>query len=128
MNSVIIHGRLSRDPELKVVEIKGDDVKVCNFSVAVDKYGEGANFFRCQAWRKSAEMVDKHFHKGKEIIVQGSMEQDKYEKDGETRYSWTLNAQRIEFCGKKDDAPAGTKSETSSQTAPESEDDDDVPF
>lgn len=123
MNNIIIHGRLSQDPEIKTIQVKDNDVKVCNFSVAVDKFGEGANFFRCQAWRKTAEMVDKHFHKGKEIIVQGSMEMDVVEKDDEKRTYWTLNAARIEFCGKKDDSE---KPKTEAQA--QEDDDDDVPF
>ena len=110
MNNIVIHGRLTRDPELKYVN---GDTAVCNFSVAVDKYGEGTNFFNCVAWRKMADMVNTHFHKGKEIIVLGSMEMDVVEKDGDKRTYWKLNASRIDFCGKKDDKSSSSNTPNS---------------
>jgi single-strand DNA-binding protein len=131
MNKLIIHGRLTRDPELKRV---GDDkIPCCQFSVAVDRRGEGVDFFNCTAWRKLGEMIDEHFHKGKEILVEGRMEAHKYEKDGETRTWWGVQVESIDFCGKKSDSDGGssasyTPPSSSAQADEEDIDEDDLPF
>jgi len=128
MNQIIIHGRLTRDPETKTVSVKNETTTVCKFSVAVDRtFGEGADFFNCQAWGKTGEIVDKFFNKGKEIIVSGSMECNPFDgKDGKKVYPWQLNVARIEFCGsKKDSAGAAPNLPDGIELA---EDDDDIPF
>jgi single-strand DNA-binding protein len=111
MNSIVIKGRLTRDPELKTVQIKGDDKAVCNFSVAVDRrFGEETDFFDVAAWGKTAEFVDKYFVKGQEVLVRGSMQRRNYkDKEGNKRVAWDLRAEEINFCGSKRDKPAGEK-------------------
>jgi single-strand DNA-binding protein len=110
MNRIIIHGRLTRDPELKEIDTANGPTVLCTFSVAVDRtYGEDTDFFNCTAWRKTAEIVHKFCSKGKEILVEGSMQMDKVVKDDETRTYWKLNVERVEFCGKKDDGGGGSE-------------------
>jgi len=136
MNQIIIKGRLAADPELRYVDAKNGNKALSSFTVAVDRmYGEGADFFRVQVWGKTAEMVEKHFHKGKEILVQGTMENDPYkDKDDESkkRPFWQLKAQRIEFCGSKNDGKGGDADKPKDPNVPEGfiavEDDDDIPF
>lgn len=134
MNSQIIKGRLSHNPELKSVDVKGESKSVCSFDVAVDKnFGEGVDFFKCQIWGKRAEFVDKFFSKGQEILVQGSHESRQYkDKDGNNRIAWELKAERVEFCGsKKDNAAASSTSATNGVPEgfiPQPDDDDDIPF
>lgn len=131
MNQIIIKGRLTADPELKYAETRKGSKPVCNFTVAVDRtYGEETDFFRVQAWDKTAEFIEKHFYKGKEILVQGSMVNNPYEKDGTRVQFWQLSAQQVEFCGKKEDTNNGAN-----QAGPEIpegfqavEDDEDIPF
>ena len=66
MNSIIIKGRLTRDPELKYADTKNGQQAICNFDVAVDKtFGEGADFFRCQMWGKRGEAIEKYLKKDK---------------------------------------------------------------
>jgi single-strand DNA-binding protein len=128
MNNIIIKGRLTRDPELKYVNVKGNDKAVCMFDVAVDKsFGDGADFFKCQIWDKRAEFVDKFFRKGQEILVQGSHESRQYDdKEGNKRTIWELKANQVEFCGsKKDNAGSGQND----SNVPEGfEQDDSIPF
>lgn len=126
MNQIIVKGRLVRDPESKTIATRKGDMAVCDFTVATDRmYGEGADFFNCQAWGKTGEIVEKFFFKGKEILVSGSMECDPYEnKEGKKVYPWRLKVGRVEFCGSKKDDPVQSK-------APEGfteVDDDDIPF
>lgn len=109
MNRIIIKGRIAREIEIRQTQT---GKAVGNFSVAVDKgFGENksADFFRVQAWEKTADFVAKYFSKGKEILIEGRMESREYEKDGQKNLVWELIAERVEFCGGAREAapPAG---------------------
>lgn len=109
MNRIIIKGRIAREIEIRQTQT---GKSVGNFSVAVDKgFGENksADFFRVQAWEKTADFVAKYFSKGKEILVEGRMESREYDKDGQKVTVWELIAERVEFCGGAREAapPAG---------------------
>ena len=140
LNTITIHGRLTADPELRKT---GNDVSVCNATVAVDRNFSKNNetdFFDCVFWRQTADLVSKYFTKGKEIIVRGSMQQEHYEdKEGNKRTSWKLIAEEINFCGNKGDnaggntetpaKPAAEKSASAKPAVEENDDDDDeLPF
>ena len=132
MNKIIIKGRLAKDPELK----KTNSGKVlCNFSVAVGRNFdyEITDFFDCTAWNNNAEFISKYFSKGKEILIDGEMQSDKFtDKNGNNRTYWKVNVNRAEFCGSR-----GENENTSSHnnSAPDIDDlddledlDDDLPF
>ena len=106
MNSIIIHGRITKSPELKTV---GSGSEVCKFTVAVNRpVGKDkekiTDFFDVDAWGQSGVFVEKYFKAGDGVIVQGEMQSRKYEKDGEKRTAWSIHANRIEFAEKKGDA------------------------
>ena len=104
LNHITIHGRLIADPELKQTQ---SGVSVCNFIVAVDRsYKNGeekqTDFFTVVCWRDLADMVSKHFAKGKEILVSGEMQSRKWQdNDGNNRVSWEIQANTVDFCGSK---------------------------
>jgi single-strand DNA-binding protein len=102
MNKVIIKGRLTANPEKKMTV---SDVAVCDFTVAVNRRfnKDITDFINCQAWRNTAEFVTKYFKKGQEILVVGELHIDRYEKDGETRYSTRVSVEEVDFCGSKND-------------------------
>lgn len=109
MNRIIIKGRIAREIEIRQTQT---GKSVGSFSVAVDKgFGENksADFFRVQAWEKTADFVAKYFSKGKEILIEGRMESREYDKDGQKVTVWELIAERVEFCGGAREAapPAG---------------------
>ena len=108
LNHIAIHGRLTRDPEMRTTQ---SGVSVCNFTVAVDssyaRQGEEkqTTYFDCVAWRGLADLVSKYFHKGKEIVVTGEMQSRKWQdKDNNNRVSWEIMANSVDFCGSKSDA------------------------
>lgn len=112
LNSITIHGRLCRDPELKTTQ---SGISVCSFSVAVDrsyaKQGEEkqTDFFDVNCWRGLAEMAARYFTKGKEILVHGAMQSRKYtDRDGNNRIAWSVLADSIDFCGSKSSDGAGS--------------------
>lgn len=103
LNSISIHGRLTKDPELKTTQ---SGVNVCTITVAVDrsyaKQGEEkqTDFFNVTCWRGTADIVSRYFSKGKEIIVHGAMQSRKYQdKNGNDRTAWEIQADGIDFCG-----------------------------
>ena len=73
MNKVILMGRLTRDPEIRYTS--GEKVMaVASYTLAVErrykKDGEAtADFLRCTAFGKAAEVAEKYFYKGIRIIV-----------------------------------------------------------
>lgn len=104
LNNITIHGRLTANPELKHTQ---SEVPFCTFTVAVNRaYTQGdekiTDFFNCIAWRGLGEMIAKNFYKGKEIIVYGEMNNNPYDKDGQTVSWWQLKANGVDFCGKKE--------------------------
>jgi single-strand DNA-binding protein len=107
---------------------------VCNITVAVDRtYGEETDFFRAQAWGKTAELIEKFFTKGREILLRGTMENNPYEnkETGKKVPFWQLRVDQFDFCGSKKD---GTEKAGKSRdpNIPEGfeplEDDDSIPF
>lgn len=86
MNVVCLLGRMVKDPELKSTQ---SGKNFCEFSVAVRRIGmkDEADFINCTAWGKTAELVSKHFSKGGEIGLQGSLRHEKFtKKDGTNGY------------------------------------------
>ena len=77
MNKAVLVGRLTREPELKTT---GSGTSVCSFTLAVQrrfKNAEGeyeADFINCVAWRGTAEFIYKHFGKGSQIGITGSIQ------------------------------------------------------
>ena len=68
MNTIVIKGRLTADPEMRKTN---NGVPVANFTVAVDRTfnRDETDFFRCTAWRATAEFINQYFKKGQEILL-----------------------------------------------------------
>ena len=105
INSVVIMGRLTFDPELRTTP---SGVSVVRFQVACDrnyqKSGEErkTDFIDVTAWRQTAEFVSRYFRKGSMIAVEGSIQTDSYtDRDGNKRKSFQVVANNVSFCGSK---------------------------
>ncbi len=98
-NSVFLHGRLTKEPELR----QNKDKAVCLFKVATDdgktKAGDKVtNFHDCVAFGNTAETIGKYFAKGDPIIVSGSLSSRSYtNKDGEKVYTTEVIVDRFTF-------------------------------
>jgi single-strand DNA-binding protein len=108
MNKVQLHGRIVKDPDIRAT---ASNKKVASFTIAVDTYSGGerkAEFINCVAWQKTAELIEKHFFKGKEILVaDGRLQTRSYEaQDGSKRYVTEVVVNEIEFCGSKSEGKA----------------------
>lgn len=104
MNSVVLKGRITADPELKQTP---SNISVCRFTIAVDKFAKAgeekkADFIRCTAWRNTAEFLSKYFAKGQEICVHGELHNADYtDNNGVKHYAMDVTVDRAEFCGSK---------------------------
>lgn len=99
MNKIMIQGRLTRDPEVRVV---GQELRVWRITVAVDrrKGKDGTkktDFFNCDAWGKTGDTISKYFHKGDGIILSGRMESSRGDADGKTVTYWSLTVEDFDF-------------------------------
>lgn len=102
LNQVTLMGRMTRDPELKYT---ANEKAVVSFTIAVDRDYKGedaADFIDCVAWNKTADMVDRYFHKGERIIVSGRIQTRTWEtNDGKKRKATEVIADRVYFVESK---------------------------
>lgn len=90
MNLVILRGNLARDPEIRSVNTSGKQTSVANFTVAVSREftkqnGEAdkiTTFVQCEAWDTGAEAIADSLKKGDLVMIEGSLRNDSWEKDG----------------------------------------------
>ncbi len=104
LNRVFLHGRLTRDPELRQTT---SGIAVVKFSVAVDRpYSKDkekeCDFIECVAWRQTAEFVSRYFSKGNAIILEGQLRNNNYEdKNGTKHYSYSVLVDQVHFAESK---------------------------
>jgi len=103
MNKIVLIGRLSQEPEIRQT---ASGITTCTFNIAVNRRftnqeGEReADFFRVVTWRGLAENVGKYCSKGKQVAVEGRVQNRTYEaEDGTTRYVTEVVADNVEFLG-----------------------------
>lgn len=90
MNITLLKGNLARDPELRTVNTSGKETSVVNFTVAVNREYVKSNgekdkitsFISCEAWDTGAEMISESLKKGDLVMIEGSLRNDSWEKDG----------------------------------------------
>ena len=124
MNNVFLVGRLTRDPEVRG---SGDNA-IASFTLAVDRpYSKEkvADFIRTVVFGKAAVNCGMYLAKGSQVAISGRIQTGSYkDKNGETRYTTDVIAERVKFLdSKKDAAP---------KDAPEGfatlDEDEDCPF
>lgn len=102
MNSVILIGNLTKDPELRY---SGEN-PICRFTLAVNDRRRGPNgdwvddpsFIPIVVFGKQAENCDKFLEKGRKCAVNGKIKTGSYEKqDGTKVYTTDVIANNVEF-------------------------------
>lgn len=122
INSVVIMGRLTFDPEIRTTP---NGVSVVRFQVACDrnrqKSGEErkTDFIDVTAWRQTAEFIGRYFRKGSMIAIEGSIQTDNFtDKDGNKRKSVQVVANNVSFCGSKSETGTATETLSAGNAAP----------
>ena len=128
-NSVVILGRLARDPELKYV---GNGAPVCTFSVATNHHytksdgqkAQSVTFVDVDVWRRLAELCSQFLKKGRQVLVTGMLKQDRWvdAKTQQNRSKLKIVAREVKFLGPRPDVePEQERSDDVEPEAPESE-------
>ena len=100
INRVVLVGRLSNDVELRYTP---SGVAVARFGMAVggkpSKDGQDSvSFFTVVVWNKAAENANQYLSKGKQVAIDGRLEQRTWTaQDGARRSVVEIIAERVEF-------------------------------
>jgi len=90
LNVVALVGRLTRNCDMRYTN---SGFAICSFTLAVNRcrkqqdgtWQDQASFFDCSYFGKAAEGVSPYLQKGQQVSIQGSLEQQNWEKDGQKR-------------------------------------------
>ena len=106
MNIVQISGALTKTPELKKIANGDKTTTVVNFVIASSRRfrkkdgnsDEETTFVNCEAWDSGAETIAKWFDKGDNIIIHGSLKNERWEdKEGNKRSREKVRVSNFEF-------------------------------
>ena len=126
MNRIVLVGRLVRDCEPSV--LPGTGTGKITFTLAIDrayqkdKNNKKVDFIPVEMIGNHTTKLAQYMTKGKQVAVEGELNIDVYEKNGEKKSFTKVKADRVEFVG-------GGKTETN--TLPnefEAIDDSELPF
>ncbi len=114
LNRVQLIGRLGRDPEVRHTP---SGKKVTSFSLAVDRrwrssegeIKDATDWFQIVVWGRLGEICNQYLSKGRLVYIEGRLQTDRYEHQGETRYFTKVITQSIQNLGRpiesSDDSP-----------------------
>jgi single-strand DNA-binding protein len=106
MNKVILIGRAGKQPVLTYTPA---GTAIAKFSVATsehwtDKNGqkqEKTEWHNIVVFGKSAEVMAKYINKGSLVSVEGKLQTNSYDKEGQKHYSTQIVGENIRFLGGK---------------------------
>lgn len=134
MNKIILTGRLTKAPELNHYGEKS--TANTKFTLAVDRDRrkkleeegkQATDFITVSVWGPVAENCSKYLDKSRLVLVEGSLQINRSEKDGKTSWFTEVAASRVEFLD------FGNKSEKNGEQGGDfqeyfPDDDDELPF
>lgn len=110
-NSVVVVGRLTRDPDLRYAP---SGAPVCSFGVATSrrftkKDGEKVEettFLDVDVWKRLAETCSQFLKKGREVLVMGTLRQSRWvdEATQQKRSKIRVTANIVQFLGPRPQA------------------------
>ena len=128
MNTAILVGRLTKDPELRYSP--STQKPVATFTIAVDRQFKSkdgqkqTDFFNIVVWGPQAESCANYLGKGSQVAVRGSIQNRSYETpNGEKRYITEIIADNVQFLSKAGQGSTFTPSDDYKAL-----NDEDVPF
>jgi len=106
MNKTVLMGNLTRDPE-KINTKSGADLTT--FAIAINERRtlpsgekkEETTFVECKCFGKTAINLHNFFKKGRPILIEGKLDQERWEKDGVKRSKMVVIVEKFHFCDKK---------------------------
>ena len=112
MNKHVLTGRLTADPEVSYFGKDGEQKMMAKFTLMEKQVQKLLNrltlictiadFFRCVAFGKKADFVEKYVKKGMHLLITGPERNNNYkDKEGKTVYGMNLVIETIEMLDKK---------------------------
>ena len=130
MNKIILTGRLVKDAELGFIGATG--TPKMTFTLAVernyqkDKNNKKVDFINSEMLGQHTEKLRQYVTKGKAILVEGELNIDNYEKDGEKKSFTKVKVDRLEFLARNTNNENIVYANT--LEFQEIDDNDDIPF
>ena len=135
LNKVFIIGRLTREPDIRFLP---SGMQITSFTIANNRrykdrdgnWKEESYFFDIETFGALAERVGRQLEKGTQILIEGSLRQDKWENSaGEKRSRIKIVADRISILSKVAKKEESSNMEESVEEPIEDfSSDDDVPL
>jgi single-strand DNA-binding protein len=123
VNQVILLGRLTRDPEQRTTST---GKLIVSFGMAVDRGGQddAADFFNINAWEKLGELVMQYLTKGRRVLVQGRLRQDRWDdkETGKKQSRVEITASDVTFLDGPNDSAKQSDSPSSSSKSKKNDD------
>lgn len=104
MNKHVLTGRPTADPEISYFDKDGEQKMMAKFTLASNHlHDKDADFFRCVAFGKKADFVEKYVKKGIHLLINrtGTGHNNYKDKEGKTVYGMNLVIETIEMLDKK---------------------------
>lgn len=109
INSVVIVGNLTRDPELRATP---SGTSVCSLRVAVNdrvkdpttgEWGDKANYFDVDVFGGQGERCAQWLSRGRQVAVSGRLRWREWEaQDGQKRQAVSIVADNVQFIGPRE--------------------------
>ncbi len=113
LNRVQLIGNLGKDPEMRYTS---SGKQVSAFSVAVNRRWkssgenkEATDWFNVEAWGRLAEICQQYLKKGSLVFLEGRLQTDRFESEGETRYFTKVVASQMQMLDRKSGEPEPTE-------------------
>lgn len=103
MNKVILSGRLCADPDVRYSEVRGEQMAVASYRLAVNRIkADETDFITCVAFGKAGEFAEKYLKKGTKMLISGRIQTGSYtNQDNQTIYTTNVVVEIQEFCESK---------------------------
>jgi single-strand DNA-binding protein len=140
INSVVVVGNLTRDPELRHTP---SGMAVCSLRIAVNtrrkdaatgQWGEKPNYFDVTVWGQQGENCAQYLAKGRQVGIQGRLEWREWDaQDGTKRQAVEIVADSVQFLGSRGEGEGGQQfvpagAAQAADDFPSAAADDDIPF
>jgi single-strand DNA-binding protein len=113
-NKVILLGNLTRDPELRYTP---QGAAVCEFALALNSVYtnkqtgqkvEEVSYIDLVAWGKTGETIAEYMKKGRQIMVEGRLKQDRWDsQDGKKMSKVRVTVESFTFVGARPGGEGG---------------------
>lgn len=99
MNLTVSMGNMTDEPRITETST---GKKKAEFTLALNRMKDGADFPRFIAWEQKAELIENWCHKGTKLMIVGHIQTGSYDnKDGNKVYTTDIVVDRLEFCDRK---------------------------